>query len=278
MVRLLTTLLSSQQSYKHFPFLATNINDALRRGIDMLSSKGESSRAPVIVFLTDGQPTAGVTRRGDILSNVRTKNEMEIPIFSLAFGRGADYQFTKKLAAQNNGLGRKIYEDSDSDLQISGFYREISTVLLKNVSFKYLDPNVTSLTETNFNTYFNGTEIVICGIGGFGVWEEQDPTHMLRSNELPVTVKGKSVNGATITLGLPDPIVITDDQTVQTDSQDFTMNLTRAGDYAEITEKLWAYLTIKQLLREKDAVTSEKEIQRLDKEITDMSLKVIMTL
>ena len=264
--------------FTFFLVLATNINDALRRGIDMLSRKGESSRAPVIVFLTDGQPTTGVTRRDDILSNVRTKNEMEIPIFSLAFGRGADYQFTKKLAAQNNGLGRKIYEDSDSDLQISGFYREISTVLLKNVTFKYLDPNVTSVTETNFNTYFKGTEIVICGIGGFGVWEEQDPTHMLRSNELPVTVTGKSVNGATITLGLPNPIVITDDETVQIGGKDFAMNLTRAGDYAEITEKLWAYLTIKQLLRQKDAVTSEKEIERLDQEITDMSLKVIMTL
>ena len=217
----------------------------------MLSSEGESSRAPVIVFLTDGQPTAGVTGRDDILSNVRIKNEMEIPIFSLAFGRGADYQFTKKLAAQNNGLGRKIYEDSDSDLQISGFYREISTVLLKNVTFKYLDPNVTSLTKTNFNTYFNGSEIIICGIGGLGVWEDEDPTPMLRSNELPVTVTGKSVNGATITLGLPDPIVITDGETVQIGGKDFAMNLTRAGDYAEITEKLWAYLTIKTVAKTK---------------------------
>ena len=218
--------------------LATNINDALSRGIDMLSRKGESSRAPVIVFLTDGQPTTGVTNRDVILHNARTKNEMKIPIFSLAFGKGADYQFTKKLAAQNNGLGRKIYEDSDSDLQISGFYREISTVLLKNVTFKYLDPNVTALTKTNFNTYFKGTECIVSGkIGGFGERNTKDPNHSLQTNELPMAVTGTSKNGTKIMLVQSDSIVITADETIQFGGKNFSMNLTGAGNYAEIIEK-----------------------------------------
>jgi hypothetical protein len=36
------------------------------------------------MFLTDGQPTAGITSITTIMSNVDYNNEMDIPIFSLA--------------------------------------------------------------------------------------------------------------------------------------------------------------------------------------------------
>ena len=42
----------------------------------------------------------------------------EIPINTLAFGDGADWGLIKKVALQNNGVGRRIYEDSDAALQV----------------------------------------------------------------------------------------------------------------------------------------------------------------
>ena len=39
-------------------------------------------------------------------------------MYSLSFGRNANFNFVQKLAAQNDGVARKIYEDSDADLQV----------------------------------------------------------------------------------------------------------------------------------------------------------------
>lgn len=96
---------------------------------------------------------------------MKKENEADIPIFSLAFGRGADFDIVKRVAAQNNGFARKIYEDSDAALQIAGFYKEISTVLLKDVTFNYVDGTLydTEVTNTEFKTYFRGSEMVVSG-------------------------------------------------------------------------------------------------------------------
>jgi cytochrome c-type biogenesis protein CcmE len=87
-------------------------------------------------------------------------------VFSLAFGNDADYEFVKKVAVKNKGVARKIFEDSDASLQIKGFYDEISSSTLRNVSFKYLDQNSDvseNTTKINFDAFFDGKELVIAG-------------------------------------------------------------------------------------------------------------------
>ena len=58
---------------------------------------------------------------------------------------------------------RKIYESSDATLQLVDFYKEISSPLLANVDFLYLDSQIQrdSLTKTNFNIFFEGKEDVL---------------------------------------------------------------------------------------------------------------------
>jgi hypothetical protein len=73
--------------------------------------------------------------------HIDKKNAEGLAVFSLAFGNDADYEFVKKVAVKNKGVARKIFEDSDASLQIKGFYDEISSSTLRNVSFKYLDQN-----------------------------------------------------------------------------------------------------------------------------------------
>lgn len=67
------------------------------------------------------------------------------PIFSLGFGEGADMDFLKKLSLNNTGFARVIYEASDASLQLRNFYKEISSPVLSNVTFKYIDAQVNYL-------------------------------------------------------------------------------------------------------------------------------------
>jgi Mg-chelatase subunit ChlD len=97
---------------------STNINDALL--LALKNSQSVQSRVrltPIIIFLTDGEPTASVTDTTEILKNVRKGNSDDVvSIFCLAFGTGTDYQFLTKISSQNRGFARKIYEAADATL------------------------------------------------------------------------------------------------------------------------------------------------------------------
>lgn len=246
-----------------FYFEGTDINLAMTEGLKVFSSDKDNSRAPVLVFLTDGQPTSGVTNTVKILENIKLFNEVQIPIFSLAFGQGADYDFTKKVAAQNNGLGKRIYEDSDAALQIAGFYQEISTVLMRNISFRYVDGslNESTLTRTNFNTYFKGSELIVAG-------QIQDMKRL--QDGVQVFAKGyKNVD-----IGLKRPFVCVLPPPIPLPSVPAIHSEPSKSMKPTMMENLWAYLTIKQLLRKKDGIDDKKEIKNIDKKILAMSLKV----
>ena len=72
----------------------------------------------MVIFLTDGVATSGQTNRETILEHAVETNRKEMPIYGLAFGDGADWTLVKKLSTQNDGVARRIYEDSDSALQV----------------------------------------------------------------------------------------------------------------------------------------------------------------
>ena len=111
----------------------------------------------MVFFLTDGHPTVGVTDTLQILDNIKKANtNIGAPIFSLAFGRRTDFQMLRLLSVQNFGFARKIYTAADASLQMEGFYKEVSSPILTNVTFDYLDSNIIpdSLTDTAFHTFY----------------------------------------------------------------------------------------------------------------------------
>lgn len=54
----------------------------------------------------------------EIQESIRLAIEGNITLFSLAFGNDANYGFLDTLSKQNNGIVRRIYEDSDAPLQL----------------------------------------------------------------------------------------------------------------------------------------------------------------
>ena len=115
------------------PSGGTNLNDALVQALTIathMEKRRKSLRLtgvqPMIFFLTDGHATSGETERAKIMSNVKLANYNSIaPVFSLAFGRQADFEMLKILSLQNNAFARKIYVAADASLQLEGFYKEV---------------------------------------------------------------------------------------------------------------------------------------------------------
>ncbi|CAN0065112.1 unnamed protein product [Lampetra planeri] len=241
----------------------TNIKDALSEAVSLLKYQEVSKEmsVPLIILLTDGQPTVGETNVEVIIKNARSVIAGLYSLYCLGFGQDVEFNFLEKLALPNSGFARKIFEDVDATLQLKGFYDEVGTPLLSNVVVRYTGNEVAALTRSTFPNYFSGSEIVVAGrVRG-------------DTGSLVATVEGLSESGPT-SLAVecvmppwprpfpprpfpPRPLPPT----------------SRPPEPPSHTERLWAFLTIKQLLKEKVSATNDATKGRLDNETLALSLR-----
>nr|CAD7204993.1 unnamed protein product [Timema douglasi] len=237
--------------------------DVVRLGRNLMSMNDDLTERPepIVIFLTDGQPNEEESDPIVITDTVTASNKnASAAIFCLAFGDDADLDFLKKLSLRNSGFARKIYEASDAAIQLQDFYRQVASPLLADVSFNYTESQVEegSVSKTHFNTLFLGSEFVVAG--------------KLKSTELTGGLTARSPNGTTSLPFGPDIIVICP-RFPPTGEPTEEHNVTNAS----FMERLWAYLTIQQLL-EKDKVDSPPEVNTSSpnkKRALELALKVI---
>ncbi|KAJ7316751.1 hypothetical protein JRQ81_002913, partial [Phrynocephalus forsythii] len=146
----------------------TDLNDGLLTGIEMLNKVHElgtvpSKSASLIIMLTDGDPTEGVRDPVLIRENVKNATQGKYPLYNLGFGYNMNYAFLEELAKENNGLARRIYEDSDAALQLQDFYDEVANPLLTEIELEYSENAIADLTQSSFKHYYDGSEIVVAG-------------------------------------------------------------------------------------------------------------------
>ena len=70
---------------------------------------------PIIVFLTDGMPTEGVTSTAVIRENVLQANKVNASVFSIAFGDEYDYDFDFLQALSLENRGTAVYFEPTSE-------------------------------------------------------------------------------------------------------------------------------------------------------------------
>ncbi|PNJ32587.1 ITIH4 isoform 5, partial [Pongo abelii] len=231
----------------------TNINDAMLMAVQLLDSSNQEERLPdgsvsLIILLTDGDPTVGETNPRSIQKNVREAVSGRYSLFCLGFGFDVSYAFLEKLALDNGGLARRIHEDSDSALQLQDFYQEVANPLLTAVTFEYPSNAVEEVTQNNFRLLFKGSEMVVAG-----KLQDQGP------DVLTATVSGK----------LP-----TQNITFQTESSVAEQEAEFQSPkyiFHNFMERLWAYLTIQQLL-EQTVSASDADQQALRTQALNLSL------
>ena len=149
----------------------TNINDAMLNGLKLAEYALQNEKLPLevksmIVFLTDGLPSASVTNPSDIKTNIKNGNKiLDVPIFCIGFGRDADFNLLKDISQQANSFSKQIYEGSDAALQLEDFFAEIASPLISNLKFDYIGGSVdnTSVSSTSLKTFFKGGEYIVTG-------------------------------------------------------------------------------------------------------------------
>ncbi|KAJ0023363.1 hypothetical protein NQD34_003262 [Periophthalmus magnuspinnatus] len=228
---------------------STDIHSALQEAVTMLKESHKNNAVPerstdMIILLTDGNPSHGESIPV-IQKNIQAAIAGNMSLFCLGFGNDVDYSFLDVMARENLGVARRIFEGSDAVLQVQGFYEEISKPLLLNVGLRYSDNAV--MTQNDFRHLFAGSEIVVAG---------KLPDDSIDNLLVEVFAQGPNI-----------------DFQVQGQANVEDWNVIYPNEeyiFGNFTERLWAYLTIQQLL-EKSDIGDEKEKNKA--KALDMSLK-----
>merc|ERR1711974_167309 len=149
----------------------TNINSAMLTGLELAKEVLRSESLPqgvasMLVFLSDGEATEGETSGKAIKANFTLANsDTELPIFSVAFGSGADFDLLKEISLAADSFAKRVYEGSDAALQLENFYAEISSPVVTNLKFDYVGGLVdnSSLSNGEVRTLFKGDQYVVVG-------------------------------------------------------------------------------------------------------------------
>ncbi|KAG8128265.1 hypothetical protein E2320_015130, partial [Naja naja] len=233
---------------------STDLNGGLLTGIEMLNKAHEAKSVPersasLVIMLTDGDPTSGVTNLRQIQENAKNATKGKYPIYNLGFGYDVDYAFLERISTENNGVARRIFDDSDAALQLQGFYDEVANPLLTEVELDYKENGISDLTQNSFKHYYDGSEIVVAG--------------RITDNDL------NSITAEVKAQGALNEVTYTEQADVEETTKALEQQQYIFGEYIE---KLWAYLTIQQLL-EARSVAQGDEKENITAKALELSLK-----
>lgn len=236
------------------PSGGTNINEALLRAIFILNEASNMGllnpdSVSLIILVSDGDPTVGELKLSKIQKNVKQNIQDNISLFSLGIGFDVDYDFLKRLSNENRGIAQRIYGNRDTSSQLKKFYNQVSTPLLRNVQFNYPQASVTDVTQNSFHNYFGGSEIVVAG--------KFDPSKLAEVQSI-ITATSANTELVLETLSQMD------------DLEEFLSKDKHADP--DFTKKLWAYLTVNQLLAERSLAPTAAIKRKITKTILQMSL------
>ncbi len=202
----------------------TDFTGGMQRGIAILKENGNGEFIQLLVMLTDGQPTVGITNEDEIVRIAsRELVGTTISLNTLGFGLNLNFQLLVRLALENRGIAQRIYEGEDAAEQLEGFYQEISSPILRGITVTYPPNTVDVLSEEEFPLLFAGSEIVVAGKFVDSLCQSSVP--------IPVSVSGMGASERRLFEGQVTPA-----------------DETEIAGFQPSTERLLAYLTIQQTL------------------------------
>ncbi len=139
----------------------TNIDEAL--GMALRARQEESDRPFMIVFLTDGQPTIGVTEPKTIVENVAKFRPKSLRLFVFGVGYDVNTLLLDRLADENGGTRQYVRPKENLEARVSTFYQQIARPVLSQVAINFSQGGVYDLYPPKINDIFYGGQVILTG-------------------------------------------------------------------------------------------------------------------
>jgi Ca-activated chloride channel homolog len=137
----------------------TNINLALLEALGM----ADRERPTILIFLTDGLATEGVTDSDRILASVQQAAPANVRLFDFGVGDDVDTILLDTLAEQNHGASSYVRPGQPIDEAVSGFYAKVSTPVLSNIELDFGSVTTSDMYPNPLPDLFAGGQLVVAG-------------------------------------------------------------------------------------------------------------------
>jgi Ca-activated chloride channel family protein len=142
------------------PTGGTNINDSL---IASLKQFGRSDRPKMLVFMTDGLPTVGVTAAEQIVANLRSAKNVDVRIFPFGFGYDVNTLLLDRLGSENGGMSDYVQPKEDLEVKVSNFFSRVSSPVLSDLELNFGDAQTDFVYPRKLTDIFKGTQLTLIG-------------------------------------------------------------------------------------------------------------------
>jgi len=147
------------------PLGGTAIDNALQRAFSLAPSRDSShGRVLVIIFLTDGRPTVGITREEEILERARQHNSQGTRVFTFGIGTDVNTHLLDKLTEDARGFTQYVLPEEDLEIKVSSFFTKIKQPVLANPTLKFTGGiRVSQTYPSPLPDLFQGEQVVLVG-------------------------------------------------------------------------------------------------------------------
>lgn len=144
------------------PMGGTAIDEALRHA---LSQRPPDSERPfVVIFLTDGRPTVGLTDEESILTRVREVNEAGTRVFCFGIGHDVNTHLLDKITETTRSSSQYVLPEEDLELKVSHFYARIKDPVLVEPSLHWGSGiRISQMHPAQLPDLFSGEQVIVTG-------------------------------------------------------------------------------------------------------------------
>lgn len=139
----------------------TNIDAALQAARGQISRSQNLGHPRMIVFLTDGLPTVGLTNIENILANAKTAGDTRI--FPFGVGYDVNTSLLDRLAAQSGGVADYVEPKEDLEVKVSNFFARISYPVLTDLRLDMAGVETDLTYPRALPDLFRGSQLTLIG-------------------------------------------------------------------------------------------------------------------
>jgi Ca-activated chloride channel family protein len=143
------------------PVGGTNINQALLAARDQFQV---NDRPKMIVFMTDGLPTVGITIPEQIIANTRMSDRVPgLRLFTFGVGYDVNTALLDKLAAENGGVADYVEPKEDLEVKVSNFFAKVNYPVLTDLRLDMAGVETDLVYPRALPDLFRGSQITLIG-------------------------------------------------------------------------------------------------------------------
>jgi Ca-activated chloride channel family protein len=142
------------------PTGGTNINDTL---VAAMAQFEDNDRPKMLVFMTDGLPTIGVSNVEKIVENLNKAKKADVRIFPFGFGYDVNTTLLDRIGSENGGVSDYVQPKEDLEVKVSNFFSRVSSPVLSDIKLDLGGVNAEMMYPQKLTDIFKGMQLTIIG-------------------------------------------------------------------------------------------------------------------